>query len=556
MSKKRPRGLLSRLAAPLAKAARRVVSLNREDEDETRRLMELALAEAEKAPARLTDDTFRMFADQLSQEDVGAFQVKLHVVSLVEFREAVGDKWAKVSEKVMMIAEGVINAHLGAGNIFCRQGTDFFVLIFRTCDGAEGRRRSLLIAQELGTRLVGDQFVGSEVPLALAAEVSLEDGLLPDGGLNLDAVHAAVGEMRSMIAGQSQGKAQPPRAWMRGGAPQAADDGLRRHLMPGTAPAEQPRPDDRPPLSAMPEPEAKAPPQDPGWKKLEIERPEQAKQPTWVILDGPAGQKAAPGLDALPDPWADPLPGDARLSLIWRPSWVAAGEVIGAYEARIQRVDAPGQSPLEGTHAYPKDDEPAANTLDRFRIASAIRDFRASEAAGNASTVVIPIHWLTITSESRMEFLAPFADITQQSRGSRVVIELFAVPADVKPMVLGAAIARARELCRMVVLRTRITDPQAAMALDCGAAMIGLDLAELAGAERVSDDQLLTALAAFQAQAAKFRLGSYVWGVRRRKVIVGAVQAGFAMVNGPALMKDIPKPARQLPAPKSRFTLT
>lgn len=46
-----------------------------------------------------------------------------------------------------------------------------------------------------------------------------------------------------------------------------------------------------------------------------------------------------------------------------------------------------------------------------------------------------------------------------------------------------------------------------------------------------------------------------MWGVRRRKVIVGAVQMGFGMVNGPALMKDIPKPAKRLPAPKSRFTL-
>ncbi|NFV79493.1 hypothetical protein G4223_05145, partial [Magnetospirillum aberrantis SpK] len=70
------------------------------------------------------------------------------------------------------------------------------------------------------------------------------------------------------------------------------------------------------------------------------------------------------------------------------------------------------------------------------------------------------------------------------------------------------------------------------------------------------DDALLAALAAFNAAAGKTRLGSYVWGVRRRKVIVGAVQAGFAMVNGPALMKNIAKPARQLPAPKSRFLQT
>lgn len=557
MAKKRSQGgLLSRLTAPLAKAARRVVGRGPAEDDEVKRLMEMALTEADKAPARLTDDTFQMFAEQLAKEEMGAFQVKLHVVSLVEFREAVGDKWAKLSEKVMMIAEGVINAHLGAGNIFCRQGSDCFVLIFRTCDNTEGRRRALIIAQELGTRLVGDQFVGAEVPLALAAEVELADGLNDDGSINPDAIHAAVGEMRSIIASQNRGKAQPPPAWMRGGAPAAEESGPRRHLMP-SAPAERrPAADDRPPIAAAPEAEAKAPAQDPGWKTLEVARKEPAKDPAWVALDGAPERRLPSALETLPDPWAEPLPADARLSLVWRPTWVAAGEVIGAYEARIQRLDAEGETPLEGTRAYPRNDEPAANTLDRFRIAGAVRDFRASEQAGNASTVVIPIHWLTITSESRMEFLAPFADITPQARGARVVIELFAVPADVKPMILGAAIARARELCRMVVLRTSLAAPRAAMALDCGAAMVGVDLAELAGAERTSDDDLLAALAEFQTQAAKSRLGATVWGVRRRKVIVGAVQAGFAMVNGPALMKDIPKPAKQLPAPKSRFTAT
>lgn len=557
MAEKRSRsGLLSRLAAPLAKAARAVVRRgHEEDDDEVRKLMEAALAAADKAPARLTDETFRLFTEQLARQEDGAFQVKLHIVSLVEFREAVGDKWPKLAEKVMMIAEGVINAHLGAGNIFCRQGQDCFALIFRTCDNTEGRRRALIIAQELGTRLVGDQFVGAEVPLALAAELSAEEGLNDDGSINLDAMHAAVGQMRALIAAQTP-QPRGPRAWMRGGAKPKEDDGPRRHLMPSQAPPPKEAVDSRPPISVAPENGDKPLPQDPGWKKLEVAKAEAAKQPTWVILDAGPERKLPPTLEHLPDTGAQPLPADARLSLVWRPSWVAAGEVIGAYEARIQRVDTPGATPLEGTNAYARDDEPGANTLDRFRIAGAIRELRASDAAGNGSTVIIPVHWLTITAENRMEFLAPFADISQQARGNRIVIELFGVPTDIKPMVLGGIIARARELCREVALRTRLSDPRAAMAQDCGAAMIGIDVAELAGAERTDDDHLLEALKDFQAQAAKARLGTYVWGVRRRKVIVGAVQMGFGMVNGPALMKDIPKPAKVLPAPKSRFSLS
>lgn len=233
MSEKPSRtGLLSRLAAPLAKAARRVVRRSQDEEDEARRQMDAVLAQADKAPARLTDDTFRLFTEQLAKEEDGAFQIKLHIISLVEFREGVGDKWPKLADKVMMIAEGVINMHLGAGNIFSRQGSDFFILLFRTCDNAEGRRRAVIIAQELGTRLVGDQFVGADVPLALAAEVSLQDGLNEDGSVNLDAIHAAVGEMRAIIAQQAPQAPGTP-AWMRGGTRTDEAEGLRRHLMPG-----------------------------------------------------------------------------------------------------------------------------------------------------------------------------------------------------------------------------------------------------------------------------------------------------------------------------------
>ncbi|MBC7906078.1 MAG: hypothetical protein H7Y60_04935 [Rhodospirillaceae bacterium] len=553
MSEKGQRsGLLSRLAAPIANAARRVVGRGKEldTEDEIKRLMEMALSGAAPTPAQLTDDAFQMATKQMLSQDDGAFQVKLHVISLVEFREAVGDKWSRVADKVMMIAEGVINLHMGAGNIFGRQGTDFFVLLFRTVDNDEARRRALIIAQELGTRLVGDQFIGDERPLALAAEISLEDGLNEDGSLNLGAVDKAVGEIRSMIASQTKGEAPAPRAWMRSAAAAADDNAPRRHLQPA-APPPRPKADKRPPIALPPEAAPKPPPRDPLWKPLDSVEKAPVKDPTWVILD--AGEKPLPPEFHAEELGPEPLPADARLALLWRPTWVAAGEAIGAYKARIQRFDTEGATALEGFKAYARNDEAGTNSIDRFCIANAIRDFRASEATGNGSTIVIPMHWATLTAENRMEFLAPFADLTPQSRSSRVIIELFGVPADVKPIILGTVIQGAKTLCRDVALRCRLSLPQAAMAADCGAAMIGLDLSGLALTERTDDDSLLDALKTFLATAGKARMGAYLWGVRRRKVLMGAVQGGFAMVNGSALMKDIPKPAKVLPAPKARF---
>ncbi len=553
MSEKRSKtGLLSRLTAPIAKAAQKVARRMGEggEDEELRRLADMGVDTA-SAAAPLTDDAFRMTMEQMLTEDDGAFQIKLHVISLVEFREAVGDRWVRVADKVMMIAEGVINLHLGAGNVFGRQGTDFFVLLFRTVDNDEARRRALTIVQELGTRLVGDQFLGDERPLALAAELPLEDGLNADASVNLDAVNAAVGEIRSLIAGRKEAAAAPP-AWMRSGSADGDDNGLRAHLKPSAAAPPKVEVDTRPPVAITGE-AARAPAADPKWKPLEVSGKGSGKPPAWVVMEH--GERKAPVIEELPDPGPPPLPPDAKLALIWRPTWVAAGELIGAYKARIQRIDTEGATAIEGVKAYPLANEAAANTLDRFCIANAVRDFHASERVGNNSTVVIPIHWSTLAAENRMEILAPFANLTQQARGSRVVIEVFGVPADVKPIILGTVIQGAHNLCRHVCLRTRLSDPRAALAADCGASMIGVDLSELASPERTDDDTLLEALNAFLAQAGKARMGAYVWGVRRRKVIVGAVQSGFAMVNGPALMKDIPKPAKTLPAPKARFAL-
>lgn len=565
MSEKSSRtGLLSLLTAPL-KAARRVARRAEDDidddndADEVRRLMAAALGTGQttepRQTARLTDESFRMAARQLRQEEEGAFQIKLHIISLVEFHEAVGTKWARVADKVMMIAEGVINMHLGTGNMFGRQGSDFFVLLFRTCDNAEARRRSITIAQELGTRLVGDQFLGEERPLALAAEISMDDGLNPDGSLNLTAVQGAVSEIRSILVAQTAKNNGTP-SWMRPGTGDQPKPEPRRAWTP-CAPEEKAAANGAPPIAITGETGPKAPPKDPGWKPLDMERKAAVQDATWVILDmGGSAKPLPPGLEETEEPATEPLPADARLALLWRPTWVAAGEAIGAYQARIQRVDNESKPALEGTQAYPRGDETGANTLDRFCIAGAIRDFRASEAAGNQSAIVLPIHWSTLTAENRMEFLAPFADLTQQSRGARVVIDLFGVPKDVKPTTLGAAIENARQLCREVALRTRLSAPRVALALDCGASMVGIDLSELAQPERTDDIQLLDALRAFAEHAGKARLGTYVWGVRRRKVVTGAVRAGFAMVNGPALMKDIPKPAKVLPAPKARFTMS
>ena len=544
-------GLLSRLG----RRVRRLVAGRRDADVPATRV-----AAADGRDDRLVDEDFRLSIDTLRQDQAGRFQTKLQIISLVEFREAVGERWSRVAEKVMMIAEGVINTHIGAGNLFTRQGQDFFVLLFRGCPQTEGRRRALMIAQDLGVRLLGDQFIGLERPLALAAELSLADAVNDDGSFNLAAIHTAVGEMRAFLAETATQAAPGLRnSLLPGPAAAAAAEGLRRSLMPSAASPRGKAASGAPIPAAPSELERPAPAGlDPEWQPIvsHRRRAHASDDPTWepvrtASVPAPISPSSpAPAIrrpPAILGGAAPSLPADARLSLMWRPTWWAAAEAVALYKAQIQRVDRDGEPPQEGSRAYPADREGVA-ALDRAVVAGAAGDLRANPAA--RSVLVVPLHWASVTSAQRMSITAPLAEA---GRAGRVIVELFGQPADVAPRALEDAVRAVRTLGREVVLRVQFAAPLTGLAADCGCSAVGVDLADLAPAERSDDRGILAHLNGLAQGAGRARLGCYVWGVRHRRVVVGAIQGGFAMVNGSALMKDLDQPGRVLPAPKSRF---
>ncbi len=511
-------GLMTALARPLAAIGRLMGGQPAAAEEQI-------LLPAEAGSSGLVDESFTMALEGLLAEDDGQYQTKLHLISLVEFHEAVGDKWGRIAEKVMLIAEGVINLHLGPGNVFGRKGSDLFVLVFRNTPPAEARRRAVRIAQELGTRLVGSQFAGHDRPLALAAEISLADALDGDGALNLEALAAAVTETRAVIAEQAPA---------RGPIAPAEDDAPRRDREPQWAAMEA----------------AERGRIDPNWRTNAVEGAGRTnRDPNWqaVAVERPPGD-IIPGLDVTP-----PLPGDAALSLVWRPTWMEEGEVIGAYRAQLLRVDQPGQPAYEGSRAYPTADGEAIPRLDRFVAGAAVRGIKAAAAEGSAARIVVPLHWGSLGTTARMPVLGPFADIPEEIRTQSLIIDLFGLPANLAPVSLSEAVTAIRPLCREVMVRVPLSNPALNRAALAGVSMVGIDLAELPNADKTDDEHLLAALERLRREAKAAGLAVCVWGVRRRRVVVGTVLGGFAMMNGPGLMKDLPRPAKVLPAPRSRF---
>lgn len=421
---------------------------------------------------------------------------RLRVVSLADFHQAASAKWDRLADKVAMIADAVIRRHIGIGNLFRRQGEDLWLLAFLNGDADAARAAAGRIAQDLSHHLLGDGCIGGDRPLALVAHVAAGRALASDGVLDERAVRTAVEESRSLIeAGAGEGPAGP--AW--------------RPL---------PRPDGR--ARAIAE-----------WRAIHREQP----------ADKPRDE-----------PWSNvaPLPADAHLRLLWRPTWVAEGEAISAYCARLIRLDHAEAEPLEGPLAYPAEDTASILRLDRFVASAALSDLHAAHAAGRRASIIVPLCWTTLHQHGS-HLLQPFADLTEDMRRNWVRIEVFRVPDESDPADLEAVLAFARKLCGDVLLRLRLGSPLLERMETMGAGHVGLDLAELRPSERMNDDRLLSALEGLQDHALRAGAGCYLWSARRRQMVGGVVRNGFEMVNGPGLMRDVGRPAAVVPAPRRRF---
>ena len=466
------------------------------DEDPTPRPVGAAAAGTGR-PQR--DISVESAADRLQEmvERDPSLKAKLHIVSLVEFRDWVGDKWPRLAGKVAIIVEQVIRRHAGPGNPFCQDGEDRWIIVFPGLSPDEARRRSLAVVEDLGRHLFGEQSGEGQRAMAVATEIPVADAVSAEGELNRGQVEAAIRESRAFVPA----------------GPVA--DSLNR------------------------------------WKPMERSGQARRDEPAWEVIEG-AGKTPTAESEIIA-----PLPAAVRLSLVWRPTWVASGEAISAYGARVIRIDHEGAEALEGCRAYPPNDVAAALRIDRFVTSSAVHDIvtamRNGESQADQASVISPRSWASLASDQRGSVVIPLSELTQQTRNTRLVIEIFGVPDGTTTPELESVVSFVRSLCREVLVRTRMSAKRSSLAAEIGVSMVGLDLSELRPDERMDDDRLLETLNRVHEATARDGIGCYLWSARHRRVVGGVVQGGFEMVNGPGLMKDIGRPAIVLPAPRARF---
>jgi hypothetical protein len=474
------------------------------------RRVSAASARASASGAGPFRDTVRAMLDA----DPG-LNTRLHIVSVADFRQAVGAKWPRLADKVAMIADALIRRHIGSGNAWTRDGDDTFLLLYPTVPRDEARRRTALIAEDISRHLLGDGVIGGQRPVAIMANIALATVVDRRFAVRSQAVRRAVDSGRALLPTlpEDLDTDQPMFAAL-AEVPTGTVGGRSRARWVPLAGAE-------------------APPTDVGWQAFTVTPAAHQQKPKWWEVG--------------------PLPPGARLSLMWRPTWVARGEAISAYTARVVRVDYDGAEPLEGSRAYPPGDVATALTLDRFVINTAVRQLSAGQGAG--PSVILPLSWATLASDQRMATIAAFADVTAETRRDRVRVEVFDVPDEATGDNLQSVAEAVRTLGCEVILRLRLGSRSPEEVASCGAAVIGLDLSELPPEQRMGDDALLETLRGFQQGAEQSGVKVALWGARRRRVIGRLIADGFEMVNGPGLMKDVGRPVHVVPAPRSRMTM-
>ncbi len=180
--------LFQNLKTALARAASRAVRFARRF---------VGAGGVEELPARVYwDDSVALTLSNLVRETETRASGRVQVISLADFREAIGEFWEKYQSRILLIAESTVSRMIGKGNTYIPQGEDAWLLLFMGLSEDKAQDRADAIAASIGEKLVGAQFTAHELPMPEASRLDLTDALNADGSLNLESVKQAISRAR------------------------------------------------------------------------------------------------------------------------------------------------------------------------------------------------------------------------------------------------------------------------------------------------------------------------------------------------------------------------
>lgn len=146
-------------------------------------------------------------------------RARLQVISLAEYRTAIGEAWETRANTIRMLSESTIRSHLTQGESCLPYGEDVFIMLMPGADQKESAKRAYDAALQLGQRLVGDKFTtgkaGGVVPQVRLASMALSEMVNADGRVEVSGVLAAA---EKAVAVKKETAGEKPKAASEGRA--------------------------------------------------------------------------------------------------------------------------------------------------------------------------------------------------------------------------------------------------------------------------------------------------------------------------------------------------
>lgn len=348
--------------------------------------------------------------------DVAAGRFSL--IGLAQIRQKLGPRWPQLAQKVHAVAETVINRHLLKGDVFERCSDDSYLVLFARLDKAQADFKCRVISKEIARHLLGTEWEVLAGLETIRADVSRE--ALATGNVEDVLERALAMGTRTTISpaeAEAQASAAEPAAELlflhrseepsetverpqEAGAP-------KRSLSRGGDDMRVPdarRPDAADQESACDDPEAAAPrgrssgPEErtPAWRPIR-HRPEPGPEASTAL----EAQEPPPELPRVATP-ADPDAGPPAVGepVVWRYSPIWDYQQSALIRFRLSAC-VNGRT----VHPYSGKDPDASETAlfenDLRAVSKVLRDLALLASRGRRLPVVCPVHFSSVSLESR-----------------------------------------------------------------------------------------------------------------------------------------------------------
>lgn len=407
----------------------------------------------------------------------------IQIINLDSVRQALGDRWPRLADRVAALADMVINRRTERHDMVTRLDGPLFLIVFTRLDAAGARTKCALIAEEIERHLLGWSAdfkavrVSAAVARLTAKEVTLE---------RLD-----------------------------------VQDEVARALCQAAKAF--------PPCEQVPRPMADTEKSAEATVRSDADRP-------WDIETPPAS--SAPACERFTD-WyyEDRKVTISEVAFLYWPVWHVRRRAIGTFLC-MPVVPMGRDCLLVGSRTLADVSPQLVAEIDRLGLARVSEDIQALAANDHRALVSAPVHFETLaTLRLRKDYLAVCANLPAVVR-RHLILELVGLPDGAPEGRVIELLNVVRPFCLAINVRIRLTEMRVTALVGARVHAVGVALDEEDGDE----GDLFRKMNDFTTLAEKADLKTYLHGTPSRSLSVAALCSGFDYVAGDGLATAVGTP--------------